>query len=319
MMRTKLSSNQQHLSALKSLSKSLPVRTALRESPVLEPLPEPLKKWLGSLALLYGVPFHHIAAADRMLPTESVRFFFVDENWINSLLDGALSIGIHSSRDTLIQETAREILREDARLARQMVRREIVGAPEPKQVETGGTTAGMLMRSAVVSGWTGLEIKGYEDKEGKKPIDKLRMNKLAPDVMLVIFAKVPLRIDVSEPKEGLSFGKASNGKILPKFLDKNKDQPVGTYVTQHPTPDDYITPTYRQGSERVLEVIKTKDLIKDALKNKWDALPTDQLRPAEFAIEMVKTAEQQKFINKGTSSALLKQESSRTRNKNQEK
>ena len=315
MIRTTLSNNRQHLATLKLLSKEVDTQIILKE----EPLPEPLQKWLGSLALLYGLPFNTIVAAEAMLPPESVRFFFIDENWINSLLDGALSIAAHSDRDVKTQERVRETFRAQTHIARQILRRQIIGAPKPEKVEVGNTQAGLLMRSAVVSGWTGLEITAYEDKDGKKTIDKVRMNKLAPDVMLVIFAGVPLRIDVSEPKEGLNFGTASNGKILPKFLGKNQDQPAGNYVTQNPTPADFITPVYREGNDRVLDIIKTKDLIKDALKNKWNALPTDELRPAELAIEMVKTAEQQKFINDKPGGLSFHPDLSQPRNKKQGK
>ena len=56
-------------------------------------VPEQISKWLGRLRLLKGVPFNYLVPDERMLPPESIRFFYLDINWIDSLLDGAFSIG----------------------------------------------------------------------------------------------------------------------------------------------------------------------------------------------------------------------------------
>ena len=54
----------------------------------------PVTGWLAKLYLLYGVPFNTLVPDHRMLPMESVRFFYIDENWLTALLNGALSIGV---------------------------------------------------------------------------------------------------------------------------------------------------------------------------------------------------------------------------------
>lgn len=307
MKRTKLKTGKEHLAALKSLSDSREKKGGGNsgEDPTLPLLSETDSDWLGNLRLLYGVPFNNLVPDERMLPRESIRFFFIDENWLDALCDGALSVGVQHSRDVEVQENARQDIIKKAKVSVHKVRRKITGAPPPREVEIEGTACGLLLRSQLVSGWPGMEIKAYKDKDGKKPIDKLRLNKLAPDVMLVLFAKVPKRVDISEPKEGLCFGTIDNRYILPKFLGKNADQPVGKYVTENPKTGDFITASIREGTDRVLDVLKTKGDIEDALKNKWHALRNSVLSRADFAIEMVKTAEQQKFINDGTK---LKQE-----------
>jgi hypothetical protein len=61
-------------------------------------LPEDLSKWLGRLRLLKGVPFNYLVPDERMLPPESIRFFYLDMNWVDSLLDGAFSIGRNLTR-----------------------------------------------------------------------------------------------------------------------------------------------------------------------------------------------------------------------------
>src|SRR5262245_19805440 len=56
-------------------------------------LPELLSRWLGRLRLLKGVPFNYLIPDEGMLPPESIRFFYLDMNWVDALLDGAFSIG----------------------------------------------------------------------------------------------------------------------------------------------------------------------------------------------------------------------------------
>ena len=57
------------------------------------PLPGDVLAWFGNLAMLQGVPFSYLVPDERMLPPESIRFFHVDQNWIDALIDGAFSIG----------------------------------------------------------------------------------------------------------------------------------------------------------------------------------------------------------------------------------
>jgi hypothetical protein len=47
---------------------------------------------LKELELLRGVPFNYLVPDERMLPSESIRFFYLDWFWIKCLQDGALSI-----------------------------------------------------------------------------------------------------------------------------------------------------------------------------------------------------------------------------------
>ena len=63
------------------------------------PPPDTIVAWLARAALLYGVPFEYITPDGRMLPRESLRFFYIDANWQNSLVDGAVSVGLSSSAD----------------------------------------------------------------------------------------------------------------------------------------------------------------------------------------------------------------------------
>ncbi len=62
--------------------------------------PEEITEWLSKLQLLRDVPLNYLVADENMLPPESIRFFYVDPNWIQALTDGALSIGRNISKET---------------------------------------------------------------------------------------------------------------------------------------------------------------------------------------------------------------------------
>ena len=55
--------------------------------------PNDINTWFEQLRLLKGVPFHYLVPDDRMLLPESICFFWLDWFWVESLLDGAFSIG----------------------------------------------------------------------------------------------------------------------------------------------------------------------------------------------------------------------------------
>ncbi|KAM0513228.1 hypothetical protein ACHAPE_008076 [Trichoderma viride] len=55
--------------------------------------------WLVDKMFLSGVPAHSLIADPTYLGLESLRFFCIDKNWVDSMIDGALSLGNHSLVD----------------------------------------------------------------------------------------------------------------------------------------------------------------------------------------------------------------------------
>ncbi len=232
--------SKQQIARLKSLLQihtpgALRKRALVQEDPALKPLMEfiltetPLAEeaieWLAQLALLYGVPFNNLAADESMLKNpksqtpnrlqeiSALRFFYIDMNWLNSMLDGALSIGAHNSKDFRVQQALHKAYRpliEQAILDQRLKLRNKPILPKPAP-EKMGTLSGLLFRSPVVAQWPGLEILGYlsADSGEKDPgqiLDILRMDRLAPDIMLIIFKGVPGKVIVKEPSEGVYAG-----------------------------------------------------------------------------------------------------------------
>ncbi len=56
-------------------------------------------RFVMDLYYLINVPSHHLLPDQSMLPPESLRFFFIDQHWIDALVDGALSLGNHGGTD----------------------------------------------------------------------------------------------------------------------------------------------------------------------------------------------------------------------------
>lgn len=66
-----------------------------------------LMEWLAQLALLEMLPYDYMIPDQRLLPHDSLRFFHVDNNWIDALVDGALSVSVECSRDQLVHKENR--------------------------------------------------------------------------------------------------------------------------------------------------------------------------------------------------------------------
>jgi hypothetical protein len=67
-------------------------------------------KWLKDLTTFSKIPFHYLVPHPGMLPKESLRFFNVDPLWIQSLIDGALSISLHFSNDLKLKNLVKSHL-----------------------------------------------------------------------------------------------------------------------------------------------------------------------------------------------------------------
>ena len=56
-------------------------------------MPPYMESFLAHLRLLVGVPFEYLVPDARLLPDESIRFFYLDRSWTDRLVDGAISVG----------------------------------------------------------------------------------------------------------------------------------------------------------------------------------------------------------------------------------
>ena len=81
-----------------------------------------------------------------------------------------------------------------------------------------GTITGFLLRSRAVSGWPNLHVRAYSRdvvaddalttaaESDPSRMKVLRMERLAPAVLLVLFDGVPAVVHIEEPRQGIQFG-----------------------------------------------------------------------------------------------------------------
>lgn len=171
-------------------------------------LPRVVRDWFRSLRRLEPVPFRYLVPDERMLPVESIRFFEIDPHWIDSLIDGAFSIGRvlenDHEHDGLLHVKHSDELR------------------HPQ--ESGKRVTGLLLRSAVVSGWPLMSVDGVSGPTGENEVrhERLRFDRLAPDVLLCLFAGSPTRFEIHLPRETIHFGIDADEKGRFRHSRENK-------------------------------------------------------------------------------------------------
>jgi hypothetical protein len=262
---------------------------------------DPLKQiWnsLADLTLLKGVPFHYLAPDQRLLPAESIRFFQIDQSWLESLLDGALSLGriteADASHDTAFAATLREgAVRAAARKRAQ--RRGAVEAaqddpPAPSAPPPPRPASGFLLRSSAVTGWPGVEVVATA---GGSPATILRMEATGT-IMIGLFDRVVDTLIFRQPSEGVHFGfdvidPSGKQPILSKkrrLLTDDGDKQAGSEIDADPLTAVF----YRDATASVLDINGLANWFMTSF-----SLQPAQFTSAEFALEMVTGVQQVTF------------------------
>lgn len=178
-------------------------------------LPAEIAGWLGRTLLLYGVPFHYLVPDERMLPPESIRFFYLDPAWLKCLLEGALSVGRTSTTEEELDQRLSNSFLDQAPAEAAALRRAARDPEGAKTIILRWPLSGFLLRSQVVEGWQGLEMTASGVDGDGNPLDPLvplRIDRLGPDVMLAIFNGKLTRLRVKQPPEGMHFGASPAGE-----------------------------------------------------------------------------------------------------------
>lgn len=171
-------------------------------------------EFLARLRMLEGVPFNTLVPDADLLPVESIRFFYLDRAWTDALVQGALSVGTANSLERAQLDRLYPKVEEEIDETERRVRSP---GSEPTLTGTAGVVTGFLMRSAAVAGWPGMHIRAYdaepldndEDIAPESHSDRvklLRLERLAPSVLLALFDGIPNVLHIEEPRQGLQFG-----------------------------------------------------------------------------------------------------------------
>lgn len=280
-------------------------------------IPATVQNWLGQAMLLYGVPFHYLVLDGEMLPTESIRFFYLNPEWINCLLQGSCSVGRSSATDELADQLLRahffevsEKLASELRLnAKQAADRRRFGTADedtPPQLSGWEDTedskepllhwplSGFLLRSGAVESWIGLEAKATGvDSTGQilDPLQILRMDRLAPDILLCIYNGKVTEIEIKQPPEAIHFGAASKARGGHEKTElrkiKGHAQKLGDMLKD--STNRRVTAAVPTSEKRVVDVKTVAMNIKKALIDKKQMNNDDSFTSAEFALEMIES------------------------------
>jgi hypothetical protein len=264
-------------------------------------IPPIVSDFIGGLRLLKGVPFSYLVPDEGMLPTESLRLFSVDPNWIEALVDGAFSIGRASLDDLATDARHVETLRirssAAARRARTNDRPHLAALKANPPTDTLQQVTGILMRSQAVRGWPTLQIDGYTTTDDSQPPDvpKLRMQHLSKDVLLCMFDGPVKMIAIHEAPEALHSGVEFDAGPPVSTTLRRLTPPAGVQYKTDPNGGPPVATVNVRADKRTVQVQSTATSIQNKLKTDF-GVDVEKFTSAEFSVEFVKGVVRVEFV-----------------------
>lgn len=235
-------------------------------------LPTAIANWFQDLELLKNVPFNYLVPDTRLLPPESLRFFWVDSYWVDCLQDGAFSVGRVTKEDLRLDVQSRSLRR--------------------SKTQSDKTITGFLLHSEVVSGWPGLEIEGYATPVTgnnfvgpENQLTIIRRDRLSDNILLCFFAGEVKTLDLSIKGSSVNCGvdPIKKGTKITKGL-RNLD---GEQTTGN------IEVPFRNQDLGVINIEEMTKRLEQGLKS------TSQFTSAQFAATMIEGSPKVRFVARG--------------------
>jgi hypothetical protein len=289
----------------------------LHPAQVAAPVPEAemppyMESFLAHLRLLIGVPFDYLVPDSRLLPDESIRFFYLDRSWTDRLVDGAISVGKIGTREQAHHQAQSPAVNQQVDLSERIVRvlqRRLQDFPSAKTANDrnqapADLVTGFILRSAAVTGWSHMDVRAFNTivapgvDVSAIPADQvlplLRLERLSPSILVAMFQGVPKLVWCEEPHHGVQFAisEKPNGRIYIPARDA-----TGALVlsgnTEIPVP-------LRKNSRRVVAVA---ELQKRIVKKENEPPPPKgwpaQTGAAGFGISVLNPPWRQRFQGAG--------------------
>ncbi len=281
-------------------------------------MPPYMESFLASLRLLIGVPFDYLAADSRLLPDESIRFFYLDRSWTDRLVDGAVSVGKIGTREQAHHQAHAPGVQQQLDVSERIVRvlqRGLADFPDAKSAndqnpQPADLITGFLLRSAAVSGWPHMDVRAFRgdvppgiDPSQIDPslmLPLLRLERLSPSVLLALFQGVPALVWCEEPHHGVQFGVQEDrfGRPLIPVRDAS-----GHLVISGSVANTTLPLPMRTGGRGVVAVAQLrKDIIqKDHDLSSQPGMPhlPAQTGAAGYAISVLNPPWRQRFQGQG--------------------
>jgi len=275
-------------------------------------MPPYMESFLAHLWLLVGVPFDYLIPDERLLPSESIRFFYLDRSWADRLVDGAIAVGKIGTREQAHHHAIHPAVRQQLDITERGVRdlQRSRGGPfltvkQALKAQSAGVITGFLLRSSAVSGWPHMDVRAYDKGDMPREFDpalkanqdhelpKLRLERLSPSVLIALFEGVPKMVMCEEPHHGVQFGVHEDAGVFSVFRRSD----VGQAMLDAQQKAKIVKVPVRKSNHRVL-----------AIADLWRQLKTDvpanpgmpqQNGSASFAIELLNLPWRQRFQGQG--------------------
>jgi hypothetical protein len=277
----------QYLNAIPTMLGQAAIRPVLDSSSDDGTIPATLRTWLLQMRLLQAIPFAYLVADSALLPEESIRWFYVDRRWTDAAVQGALSVGTVNSDDrvhlTAQYDAIRDELDTEERNQRSL-------ADDPHLTGDGGPISGFLLRSKAVSGWPALHVRAYDtdptqDDTETPPTSTemrlLRLERLAPAVLLCVFDGIPKVVHIEEPRQGIQFGFDDSGTPT-QFKATLKPRNEATFGDLATAP---IQVNFRRGGSGVVNIKRLQADLKPLVHPNPADPPLDS---AQYALQLVR-------------------------------
>jgi len=235
-----------------------------------------LVEWIARLVMLYPVPFQYLVPHPSLLPPESLRFFHLDDNWVNALLDGALSI---AARTLAKQSPASQADLQSAlsKIVYQYRLRLQGKNPDwnPSDRYMDVPKSGFVLRSSIVTGWPGVEVTAITNAADSDILPRiLRLDQIADGVLFCLARGSLKQVTFREPREGITFGVGTGGEV--KTRNSNATVKVKEELMRAGACDG---------------VADIAALVRQLAK--LDKLPEGSVGSAEFGLQMIRMPEEQ--------------------------
>lgn len=216
--------------------------------------------WLDQLLNLKMVPYNYLVSNQQVLPSESLRFFYLNQEWMSNLLHGAFSLG----RPLKFSDSPH---------------------PITQKMKKQGVKTGFILNSSILSGWPGLQIEAF-NKKGEKlgtigkdgtlfPPIKYQ---LAPNILLFLVDGDLWEVDFFPKPEALHFGF--------KYIEEDNSY-AKNFRKGDGTEDPTHSTTFQTPVKRVVDV---KNLFEDLKSQRGGKLTV-----AQFALSMIEGVDKFKW------------------------
>jgi hypothetical protein len=273
-------------------------------------MPPYLGSFCAHLRVLVGVPIEYLVPDARLLPPESIRFFYLDRSWTDRMVDGVISVGKIGTREQGHHQAHNPTI--TARLdglepSVRALQRGVIDYDTARDDATGpaGPVTGFVLRSEAVAGWPAMEVRAFDRVLGAYPdlasqeveaarVPLLRLERLTPSIMIALFAGIPALVWCEEPHHGVQFGVdvfAGRAGILRRAATGVPEQ------TPPPGGQSPIPVPFRGGGQRVLHMAGLRDRLRSAATT--DTQMPSQRGSSDFAVEVLDPPWRQRFQGVG--------------------